>query len=365
MKIAQLLYSGFGGTATVAFSLVDASDKIDWSMLFYGVEPLEENYRKRCAEKGIGCQFYHKKRVGFFDNSNYKKIEQALTVIAPDAIICHLPSLVFIARKYCNKNPLTKLVAVEHHALHLKKTKDWILSLLLMRQADKVVYLSEFYRDKIKEKIGKFFKEEKAAVVPNGVNTQIFKPIDENKLSPIFAIGMMGRLVDGKDFETIIKAVALLNNQGEKIQFLIAGDGPKMQQLENLVSEKRLENSVVFLGWLAEDQLIEYLNGLDVYIHSTAGETINTSVMQAMAMELPVLVSDVPEVNKMVIHGVSGFLFEKGDANELAEQLMLFMSNKNLIKVMGKQARGKAIKDYSAVRMLAQYIECFGENVPA
>lgn len=343
---------------TVLFSLLEAKhqESIEWGVVFYGVEDLYPEYRQKCEQLNIPYFALKKEQVGSFDFESQNKIYEYLLNEKPESIFCHMPNLIFVAKKYCKKNPETKLIAIEHHAFHLKRRKDWLLSAVLLHRADKVVYLSDFYREKIAERLSWFCNMKKGVVIANGINANFYKPLNIEKATSDFTVGMMGRMVEGKDFETIIEAIFLLKQMGEKVVLSIAGDGPEMGKLRDLTKAKEIEGQVDFLGLLPKEQIPQYLNGLDLYIHSTAGETINTSVMQAMAVALPVLVSDVPEVNTMVVEGENGCLFEQGNADQLVQKILLFFDNPKLIKRMGEQGRNKSINLYSSQKMLDSYL---------
>lgn len=352
------MYSGFGGMSSVLFSILkgDQERTIDWVVVFYGIEELLPEYGQKCKELQIPYVFIKKEKAGF-DFNGQQKIIGFLVKEKPNSIICHLPSLIFSVQKYCKKHRPTKLIAVEHHALSLKSKKDWFLSGVLPHYADQVVYQSELYRDQVAKKMGLFARKKKGVIIPNGIDTDFYQPLEHIEKNELFTIGMMGRLVEGKDFETVIEAVKLLTEEQNNIQFMIAGDGVRMQELQELVKAKGVEKAVVFLGLLPEQELPNYLNQLDVYVHSTAGETINTSIMQAMSVCLPVLVSDVPEVNSMVIEGENGLLFERGNATQLMEKIMSLMDNSYNLKKMGEVGRQMAITQYSSKRMAQSYLD--------
>lgn len=128
----------------------------------------------------------------------------------------------------------------------------------------------------------------------------------------------MGRFVDGKGFDDLIRAFALLVREWDDIQLWLLGDGEERPALEALAAELGIDARVRFLGF-AED-VRPYLWAADVYAHpSWGGEAFGLSLLEAMAAGLPCVAAEsggMPEVL-----GGAGLLFPKRDVQGLARRL--------------------------------------------
>lgn len=129
----------------------------------------------------------------------------------------------------------------------------------------------------------------------------------------------MGRLVDEKGFDDLIRAFAILVSERDDIQLWLLGDGEERPALEALAEELGLSDRVRFLGF-AED-VRPYLWAADVYAHpSWGGEAFGLSLLEAMAAGLPCVASEsggMPEI----LSGGLGLLFPKRDVQGLARRL--------------------------------------------
>jgi len=109
---------------------------------------------------------------------------------------------------------------------------------------------------------------------------------------------------------------------------------------------------------LDNTQLKDFLQGLDVYVHCTHGETMSTAIMQALSCGLPTIASDVPGVSNMVIRDI-GLLHIPEDPQDLCRLLVYLISNREDRFQLGQNARAFATTNYSAQAMSARYERLF------
>jgi glycosyltransferase involved in cell wall biosynthesis len=107
-------------------------------------------------------------------------------------------------------------------------------------------------------------------------------------------------------------------------------------------------------GLLSAQQIVGFLNALDVYVHCTHGENMSTAIMQAMSCGLPVIASDVEGVSNMLANGV-GILYEPASFDDLAEKLGLLASDKPLRVKMGEGSRAYALTNFNIYSSVDQY----------
>lgn len=356
MKIVQILYSGLGGHGSVAFSLV-AESKGVWknSMIFFGIEPLLEEYRCRCLADGIE-HFYVGAREGRTWLS-WRKLYNALKREKPDVILLHSVKTVLPCWLYAIRYG-AKLIAVEHQPNDLKKSYEWLVSILLMFLARNVVFLTSEYRNEIKTKLGFLWREKKVKVIPNGIDTNLFSPDESAAQESEFRIGMAARFADLKRQDLLIEAIAILRNENAPLywKLSLAGDGDSLERSKDKVKKLDATDLVKFEGYLGEEELVAWLRSLRIYVHATKGETLSTSILQAMAMGLPIVASDVAGVRNLISHQVNGLLVDATSTKELANSIRLLVSDPELAKSLGQQARVLAQTKYSQSTMFQQYV---------
>ncbi len=357
MKIVHLLYSGLGGHGNVFFSMVSANQntEIKFSAIFNGVEQLRTEYAIQCNLNNIDYQ-YVKKRKGI-DIGFYFRLYRAIKKMKPSIILVHGSSSIFPVWLYKLFNKGIKKIAIrETQANHLKTLREWFWLAISMLISDRIVFLSNEYNDQIKSKFGWLYRKNKIVVIPNGIDLDLFKPIKKTFVNE-FVFGMQSRLVSIKDHITMIAAFAQLvnNNPSKKLKLLIAGIGNQQRNLEKQVKQLGMEKHVKFVGLISEVEMPDFIHQLDVYIHSSFGETMSTAIMQAMACKKPIIASDVPGINNMIQHENTGLLVPVKDTGALHYAMIRLMGDQDLSINLATNAYNIAVDKFSNTLMLNQY----------
>jgi glycosyltransferase involved in cell wall biosynthesis len=173
-----------------------------------------------------------------------------------------------------------------------------------------------------------------------------------------FNIGMLGRLNITKDLQTLLKAFGMLSNNYKgsyNLKLLIAGDGDQMNALVQLTSELQLSNKVIFKGMIEENEIPDFFNKVDLYVHASMGETMSTAIMQAMACKKPIIGSDVPGINNMIINNHNGILVSPSNESLLFKSMHDVITNPALRRNLAESAFNHAVQNYSNQRMFSLY----------
>jgi len=362
MRILHVLYSGLGGHSNVFFTMVSADEQkeFEYRALFNGVEIIRNEYIQQCNERDIKWSFL-KKNKGLDINyifQLYKTIKRSRA----DVIFLHSGNAVFPARmaKLFSKS-IKQILVRETQANHLKSKVDWVSLSLSLLFADKIIFLTEECKKQIASKLRWIYRKDKIAVIPNGINMAVFKPLlktDETKI----VLGMQSRIVNIKDHKTLLSAFSMLlkNNDGaSNLQLKIAGDGECKAELEEMTRLLGIDNHVFFVGILNEEKLVEFLNSLDIYIHASLGETMSTSIMQAMACKKPIIASDVPGINNMIIHNKTGILIPVKEPGAMAGAIENLINDRELRASLAENAFAFAKENYSGSIMFSRYNQIF------
>lgn len=357
MKITQVLYSGKGGHGSVVQSLITADDAnhFEHSLIYFGIEPLDPGYADFCKKRKISYKDILKTEGSHL--KSWKKYLTCLKAQHPDVVLLHSMTLVLPTIWYCLFRK-TKLVAVEHQSNQAKRKSEWVWSFLALIFARKLVYLTPQYADEIRKKFGFLARNKKIAVIPNGIDTDYFAPT-KNPLPSKPIIGMASRINALRDHQTLINGFELIAKTHPDAQLHIAGDGDGMEKLKGMVAASNYRDKIVLRGNLTESELLAFLQGLTIYVHSTLAETLSTAILQAMGVGLPVVVSNIPGTAYMFEDGTEGYFFETGKADNLAEKLSAILQDKVQVSQSGKKAREKCVRDYSAAAMFKKYKSLF------
>lgn len=358
MKVAQILYSGLGGHANVAFSLATASMAVGaWnpSLIFFGIEPVSEQHRQHCHKFGIEHDLVRTRpgRAWLY----WPALMRAIARQRPDAIILHSVKAILPCALYARRHGIP-IVAVEHQANALKHARERWISRVLMRSADAIVVLTSEYRDELHRQLDHRWRENKAHVIANGIDTDFWAPSDAVRSadSPR-VIGMASRMTGIKRQELLIDALArLCQLQGRDAWRLsLAGAGDTLDALRSKVQSLGLEELVSFPGHLGESALREWFGTLDFYAHASDGETLSTSILQALAMGLPVVGSDVPGIANLLAEGRGVGLAVAQEPQAFADAFVKLRDDADLAASLGQRARALAVGRYSQANMFQQY----------
>lgn len=353
IKVSQVLFSGLGGHASVVFSMIDGDNEKQWEhhLIFFGTEPLSQQHVEKAAKRNLRYDV-----VIATEKKPWKSWGRFYSYLRkgdPDIILLHSNNLTLPAWWYCRRHH-KKMVVIEHTPNQVKRKVDKWISLLGQYLAHKVVLLTANYRDELKAIQKSHFNEKKIAVISNGIDTSIFIPGGKKIFAEPVQLGMAARFSSTKDQALLVKVLQQLHLSGPgKFRLLLAGDGDELPSVRKLAHELGLSESVEFAGNLDEKGLIVFFHQLDIYLHASKGETMSTSIMQAMACGLPIIASDIPGINNLLADD-KGILVENS-IEAYAGAIKMLTGNKELIAKLAADSRYYAEKELSNTRMFKSY----------
>lgn len=194
--------------------------------------------------------------------------------------------------------------------------------------------------------------QEKIAVVPNGVNTNVFNPSSIRGMRTELGIGpdqvvlgFLGRFAAVKRLDLLVAALERLPEEVRPDKVLLAGDGPCMESVRRQVAGSSwLPERTLLLGSI--DRTPEFLATIDYLVLSSDSEGLPNVVLEAMAMSKPVVSTDVSDLQRLL--DGAGFLAEVGDAASLAQAIERMQEiGTSGRRELGARARQKVVSQYS------------------
>jgi polysaccharide pyruvyl transferase CsaB len=158
-------------------------------------------------------------------------------------------------------------------------------------------------------------------------------------------VGIAARLQPVKDVATMIRGFAIAAKKEPRLRLLVAGDGPEEANLKSLAKELGVDDKVAFLGWIKD--MNSFYAALDINGLSSLSETFAYALTEGARYALPTVSSDVGGVGRLIDNGVSGFLFEPGDAETLAKYLTALAPDEKLRSDFGNKLYEKTKKLFS------------------
>jgi glycosyltransferase involved in cell wall biosynthesis len=359
-RVVHVLYSGLGGHGAVMFGMLEAGffQDAEHLVLLTGVEPPLPDYVSRLDERKMVWR-YLPKQPGRGYVSFYRSLRQAIFENDPDLVFVHglatVPSVVW------NRSRAVVLVR-ETEPQSTKSLKDWGALTVAHASVDAIVHLTEDAAETAAAKLRLLHRPGKVHIIGNGLDIDYFSPPSRGRdrllAGPVVRLGMVARLQPNKDHLTLIDAFERLcaARPSLDLRLEIAGDGTTRPPLEAEIAHRGLQDRVTLHGTLSAEGVRDLLRSLDIYVHTTFGETMSNSIMQAMAVGLPVIASAVSGVTNMVTPDV-GLLYPSRDVRSLQSAIASLLDNPDDARRLGTASRSQALRQYDAKLTARSYEE--------
>ncbi len=216
---------------------------------------------------------------------------------------------------------------------------------------------------------------QKLRYLGNGVNTERFCRSNLNckyqqerkrqlKLPDFSIIATTGRITAEKGYLELVKALVKLRSQFQVHLLVIGGQLSSerdafQSQLNHFIQENELENCVTFTGLCSD--IPELLGLVDVFALPSYREGLPRSILEAMAMELPVVATDIRGCREAVIPNQTGLIVPPQNSEQLAEALGKILANKQLKEAFGKAGRQRVEAEYDERFVFERLAQCYRE----
>jgi glycosyltransferase involved in cell wall biosynthesis len=242
------------------------------------------------------------------------------------------------------------------------------LERLASHMCDKMIFISQPLVDwALREKI---VRQDKIVKIYSGIDLDQFRPVTEDEKIRIrkkwnighddAVIGIVSKLWEGKGHEVLIQAFKEIKKEVKGARLVIVGEGPLEGRLHDLADKLGLTESVLFTGFQMD--VSEIIASFDIAVLPSFFEGMGRVLLEAMAMEKPVVASRVGGIPDLIKDKINGFLTIPGDVEGITDALKKLLNDKRLAIKMGKEGRKRVTDRFSADVMVRSinniYIEC-------
>ena len=178
-------------------------------------------------------------------------------------------------------------------------------------------------------------------------------------------IGMTGRLTQEKGYLELIEALAILRRQFPRVHLLVIGGQLSSErdafqaQLSQEIQQRNLKDYVTFTGFRSD--IPELLGLLDVFALPSYREGLPRSILEAMAMALPVVTTDIRGCREAVVDGQTGAIVPPRDGEALADALGKLLANADLRMRLGQAGRQRLETEYDEHLVFQRLVDCYEE----
>ena len=223
--------------------------------------------------------------------------------------------------------------------------------------ADSVMVNADAVRDFVHGNEG--CPREKMAVIPSGVDTDRFQPLRPAQFKARLGlptdrliVGVVTRMRVRKGVEEFIRAIGEVRETRPEVHGVIVGEVSLDDELQKLVRALQLESHLSLLG--RRSDMPEVFSAFDVFVLSSHDEGMSNAILEAMAMEKPVVATDVGGTGEVVRHGHSGLLVPPKDPHALAVAVSEVLAQPARAHEMGRLGRRIVEEGFSAHAMVRQ-----------
>lgn len=223
----------------------------------------------------------------------------------------------------------------------------------LFKFSDNIIFVSESVQRSMSSKV----RFNNTCVIYNAVDPKIFNISNKTKTylrnclsikDTDIVIGQVGSLIPRKGLDVLFKAFAGLDHDRFSLKLVLVGDGDETYRkyLEELAAELNIAENVIFTGETANPELY-YSEVFDINVLSSRVEALGRTLIEAAACGLPNVASNSDGMPEVVEDGVTGFLFEKENVDDLKEKLTILIRNRTLRNSLGEKGRERVASLFS------------------
>ncbi len=215
--------------------------------------------------------------------------------------------------------------------------------------------------------ISRHFDPERLFSIYNGLDfthcppamdrNEFFRSVGLTADEDCVVVGIAARLNPVKDISTLIRGFAQAQAQFPALRLLIAGDGEEMDSLKQLAQRLGLGGTVCFAGWVSDTN--SFYQAIDINTLTSISETFPYALTEGARASLSTVSSKVGGVDRLIDHGVNGFLFPSGDHNALAAHLFTLARDPALRQTMGQRLYTKAKQFFSVEAMVDHQLDIY------
>ncbi len=231
-----------------------------------------------------------------------------------------------------------------------------------LEAADFVICISHYARSQIM-KLSPVTHWHKYDICRLGVDPERFAPKPEKMPADVFEVLCVGRLTPAKGQHILLDALELLIAAGRKPHLTFVGNGPDRPSLEAQTQRLGLSDFVEFAGSVNQDRILEYYNNADVFVLPSFAEGLPVVLMEAMAMQVPCITTNITGVPELIQHGVNGYLTAASDVEGLAKAIEYLMDHPEESTQIAQAGRAKVLDDYNLSQSVQRLADAFSKRL--
>lgn len=366
LKVMHITYDmRIGGTETVIKNIINGSDKNKYDMSILCIESPLGPFAQQLQNEGV--QFFELNRRPGFDTTLIKSIRNIIQCNNIDIVHCHqyTPWVYGVIASAFSK---AKVIFTEHGRFYpdFSTRKRQLVNPLLNLFTDQVTAIS----NATKQALVKFenIREKSIDVIYNGI---IPPDIDQAEVERLrkalnlnqeqLILGTIARFDPIKNHTMMLKAFAEVLTHHPNTLLIIVGDGEERKNIETCIQSLNITENVILTGYQVNAQ--SYLALMDIYLLSSFSEGTSMTLLEAMALSKPCVVTNVGGNPEVIKDKFNGFVTGNDNAAEFASAILKLMQE-DIRATQSKNALKNFNAAFTAASMNAQYAKVYSAIKP-
>lgn len=294
-----------------------------------------------------------------FDLASSFKIARFARRQKIDVIHCHdshSHSLGLLSKYFYNKPALITtrrvLFKIQKNFLSKKKySSDKLDRIVCVSEAIKNVMLSDG------------IKESKLSVINDGIDLSKFNNSSKDKLIHEYGItpksiiiGTIAAFTQEKDYPNLLSAAKIVIENTPQCIFMALGEGDDLEKIQKLAVQYGISENFVFTGF--KNNVGDYLKLFDIFVLNSKSEGLGSSILDAMAVGLPIVATNVGGIPEIVDDRFNGLLVESGNPESLAKAINILVNDQNYLQQLGANSLVK-VRDFDIDIIVNKYIDLY------
>ncbi len=358
IKLLHLTYDmRIGGTEMVIKNIIDGCDPEQYNMSVLCIESPLGPFAEELKKDGI--EFFKLNRKPGFDTALITEIRTIIKENNINIIHCHqyTPWVYGVISAMFTK---TKVIFTEHGRFYPDSStwKRKLLNPVLNLFTEQVTAISKATQNALIE--FENIPEKSIYVVYNGISPLEIKQSEVDQLRTELTIpnnhtilGTIARFDPIKNHNMMLKAFSLVLAQQPNTTLIIVGDGEERGNIEACIKQLNIHENIILTGYQTKPH--NYLGLMDIYLLSSLSEGTSMTLLEAMSLSKPCVVTDAGGNPEIVIHGENGFVTPNDNAEAFAQGIIDVLNSKTKVTSLGKASKLRFDSHFSETQMNQQY----------
>ncbi len=364
-KIKLLILSNPANPHTIKW--VKALDKEGFKIFVFGLSNYDKNIYNECYDVRIYSYGFDNtlftKSDGAFSKIVYlkalKKLKKVIQEFKPDILHSHYATSYGLLGALTGFHPY--IISAWGSDVYDFPKKSFLHKLILkftLSKAERILSTSKIMAEEVK-----LYSNKEIEITPFGVDTDLFKPMQSESLlkENEIIIGTVKTLEVKYGIENLIKSFKIIRDKHPELslRLLIVGTGSQEPYLKKLVSDSDLEKCTTFTGFIKPEEIPRYQNMITVPVFLSLHESFGVSVIEALACEKPVIVTNVDGFKEIVTNGENGLIVPVDNIEQTVAAIEELIFDIKLRKNFGMQGRELVVKHFNWKNNVNQLVKTY------